>query len=288
MKDYTTTAEWIFPEKDFEDLFVNGQYKTISDLSEENLNLLFRLFKDNKLDQLQSSIRFGNIMLSYLQGVLEDSPRESAAFDAGKLMGYIELLDRLRFSEEQEQMDRKRAENRGSKHLNPIIHILETHGSVSQSDLADMLRLQPSTLSEALKKVRQTGFVQVTPYGKYKLYSLTESGIRYGALLRRKERSEADFRNLLTRLREYLQNGYWKKFADDFFAEMRSSCGAVISPGENISIFNNHTREITKYQIDCILQTATNLPNQGDICVFADPCFMGEASVNQIRSDHIA
>lgn len=56
---------------------------------------------------------------------------------------------------------------------------------MSQTALRKSLNLQPSTLSEVLKKVRKTQLVQVIPYGKSKLYSLSDTGIQYGRILSR-------------------------------------------------------------------------------------------------------
>lgn len=289
MTKSASTVRWIQPEKDFEELFSAGKYGELSSLSEENLDLLFLLFRDNHTEDLRDSVAFGKVMLSYLQSVFVDSPRDFSIFGAGKLMGYLELLDRFRFSQEQDQMDVSRTENLGSKHLNRIVSLLETHGSVSQSDLAEMLQLQPSTLSEALKKIRKTGFVRSVPFGKYRLYSLTDSGIRYAALLRRREKTDAEFYRLLARLHEYLQNTYWQRCAVRFFDENPTpSQGTVVSPGEHISIYNNDTHRTAKYQVLHILQATTNASDQRETVFSASPCLMDRAAVNQISAEQPA
>ena len=106
-----------------------------------------------------------------------------ALFNVGKLMGCIEALDGLQFAGDQNQMAVERAKLFGTKHLNEIILCLWANGSMSQTELRKSLRLRPSTLSEVLKKVRKTQLVQVIPYGKSKLYSLSDTGIQYGRML---------------------------------------------------------------------------------------------------------
>ena len=83
-----------------------------------------------------------------------------------------------------------------------VILSLWTHGSMSQTALRKSLNLRPSTLSEVLKKVRKTQLVQVVPYGKSKLYSLSDTGIQYGRMLL----SKGDSSSLLKSVSNYYIN----------------------------------------------------------------------------------
>ena len=117
-------------------------------------------------------------------------------------MGCIEALDGLQFAGDQNQMVVERAKLFGTKHLNEIILYLWSNGFMSQAELRKSLRLRPSTLSEILKKVRKTQLVQVIPYGKSKLYSLSDTGIQYGRMLL----SKGDSSSLLKSVPNYYIN----------------------------------------------------------------------------------
>ena len=100
---------WVSPECDFEDLRSDGRYADIVRLVEENANLLISLCLRNMNDELKNSIRFGMVMLSYFERSLQKETEEGALFWAGKLMGHIEALEKLRFASEQDLMAFERA-----------------------------------------------------------------------------------------------------------------------------------------------------------------------------------
>ena len=176
---------WISPECDPEDLHNKAQYKDMVQLSQDNISLLTSLCSHHETSKLRKSISFGMVVLSYFERSLQKEDKDVALFNVGKLMGCVETLDRLQFAGDQNQMAVERAKLFGTKHLNEVILSLWTHGSMSQTALRKSLNLQPSTLSEVLKKVRKTQLVQVIPYGKSKLYSLSDTGIQYGRILSR-------------------------------------------------------------------------------------------------------
>ena len=188
MQNREKKTAWISAETDFEELRCHNQFDEMVRLSEENFDLLVSLCRRSETEALEKCIRFGTVMLSYFERTLDRSKEEGGLFWAGKLKGCLETLDKLQFASRQDQIATERAKLLGTRHLNDIVFLLETHGSLSQSELGEMLGLQASTLSEVLKKVRQTQLIQSSPFGKYRIYSLTEEGVRYGAILRRKKR----------------------------------------------------------------------------------------------------
>ena len=197
---------WVSPECDFEELYQSGQYEDMVQLSEENADQLISLCRGHETEELEKSMRYGMVMLSYFERSLQENKESGAVFEAGKLKGYLETLDKLQFAADQDRLAKARAKLLGTKHLDEIVLVLETHGSMSQTDLGAALGLQASTLSEALKKVRKTNLVQASPYGKYKFYSLTEDGVRYGAMLRKEKSHPSKLKAAVDLIFEYLEN----------------------------------------------------------------------------------
>lgn len=188
MQKNNNKTMWVSSELDFEDLHREGRYEDIIELSQKNADMLLSLCRHRKIDKLGKSIRYGLVVLSYFERSLQKT-EERSLFWAGKLMGYLEVMDRLRFADEQERMADERKRLFGTKHLDKIVLALEAHETMTQTELGELLGLKASTLSEVLKKVRKTHLVQVRPFGKYKIYSLTKDGIRYSAILRSKGQS---------------------------------------------------------------------------------------------------
>lgn len=205
MQTDTERTTWISPELDFEELYRDGRYEEMIQISEENAHMLISLCRRSERQALEKSVRFGTVVLSYFARSLQETLEKNALFSVGKLMGHLEALDKLQFASDQDQAAIERAKLFGTKHLNEVILALETHGTMSQTELIEALKLQASTLSEVLKKVRKTNLVQVSPYGKYKVYSLTEEGVHYGAALRKKKKQLSGLEITLDILRPNLK-----------------------------------------------------------------------------------
>lgn len=286
---------WVSPELDFEELYRDGRYEDIIQVSEKNTHLLISLCRHSERQALEKSVRFGAVVLSYFARSIQETLEKNALFSAGKLMGHLEALDKLQFASNQDQAAIERAKLFGTKHLNEVILTLETHGTMSQTELSEALKLQASTLSEVLKKIRKTNLVQASPYGKYKVYSLTEEGIHYGAALRKKSKQlsglEVTLNTLMPYLREcadttivehdtalhsknpqqdgidetvralrlLLENPATREnIVKKVREELPEDLGIIINPGSPIYICNQEQRTITKFDIKETMKETKN------------------------------
>lgn len=259
MENMLEKVKWISPEEDLEKLFRSEDYEKVIQLSEENKELLFDLYQENQKDCLHTSIRFGKFLLKYFKRQFCNELRSTAILSAGILMGYIELLDRIRFREEQNCRVLDNARYSGTKHLDEIVFALETHGNVSQKELSEILELQASTLSEILKKVRKTGFVRVAPYGKYKMYSLTDEGIRYGALLRKRKSEEPEYLQAIETISKYIENDNTK---DECIKQLKKILNdgnrKLIAKNDEFNIYDINEGRYETREVISILQKQTN------------------------------
>ena len=130
---------------------------------------------------------------------------------------------------------------------------LAIYGSLSQTQMCEMLSLQASTLSEALKKVRMTNLIQASPYGKYKLYSLTEDGQRYSQTLRRKriytpgsKPSKLDVDAAIKTLQLYLEDDETRDLCKE---RIQEELGVVVTPGTKLSLHDSEKHQITKFDV---------------------------------------
>lgn len=262
MENNFSRPVWISPECDFEEMRNNGKYTEMIDVAKNNADLIISLCRQHENESLQKSIRYGIAMLSYFERSLPQDAEIQAIFWVGKLTGYLEAIEKLQFTSDQEHMAYERAKLTGTRHLNDIILALETHGPMSQTELCGLLEMNASTLSEALKRIRKTQLIQASPYGKYKIYSLTESGKAYGLSLRIKHRKVSEMDDVVEKLSQYLMN-----------PESKSAClrairdrfprdtGVFITTGDQISVYECQTKSLAKFDINLILQRTTNQPN---------------------------
>ena len=137
-----------------------------------------------KLTQLFLASRFS---LKLWEKNLEKEKRLYAALRCGAWIGTIETIQNSLFeSSQNEKLEQNELQEIiSTRHFPDIIGILELKSVMTHGDLAKELDLMPSTLTEVMKKARKYGIVSSRKYGKYVLYSLTDTGIRCGKLLRK-------------------------------------------------------------------------------------------------------
>lgn len=231
-KSCETDVMWAAPEQTYQELFEQKEYKKIGALTEENSDMVFSLYEKKRWKELTESVRLGRLLLAQMERRMKRTAENAAIWAAAELMGQLKLMDRIRYVKERDKRAQNRAKYCGTKHLNDVVFQLETHGALSQTELCEKLELQTSTMSEALKKIRQTGLVQVVPYGKYKLYSLTDQGVEYGASLRRKKAEDTGATSP-ARGKELLQSSCTR--GGEFLAAMKNRLEMVNRRADMIS-----------------------------------------------------
>ncbi len=262
----TTSALWIAPELDFEDLYQKEQYEKLIWLSGENENLLRRLGRDASPEALRKTLRLGTLLLSYFERSIQLQKALYAVFCLGKLKGRLESLNEQRFSQEQAQMTQARAQLSTTKYLDQIVSLLELRGAMSQTELCEKLNLQKSTLSEALKRIRETHMVQAQLCGKYKVYSLTDQGVGYAALLRRNKSRRPDIEETLKALTEHLQNDATKAATIYGLRDLLRSDGtAMVALGQPLQLSDDKNHVDAKFNVQQVMEV-TNTAS-GDGCV---------------------
>lgn len=260
---------WMYPELDLEELYHDGHFEKVVQVAAENMDLVMSHHRNANYEVLEKSIRMANVMASYLERSIQDLSGQ-ALIAVGKLMGCIETLEKLQYENDQNRAVFEQTRLLGTKHLDRIVQALENYGSLSQSQMCEILDLQASTLSEVLKKVRMTNLIQSSPYGKYKLYSLTEEGIRYGKTLRRKnlytssnKPSAMNIEAAIKTLQLYLEEAETHDLCRD---RLQESFGVVVGPGSQLSLHDPVRHHITKFAVEEIASegNAAEIAIQGE------------------------
>lgn len=260
---------WMYPELDLEELYHDGHFEKVVQVATENIDLVMSHYRNANYEVLEKSIRTANVMASYLERSVQAVSNQSL-IAAGKLMGCIETLEKIQYENEQNRAVFAQSRLLGTKHLDKIVQILEDYGPLSQTQMGEILELQASTLSEVLKKVRMTNLIQSSPYGKYKMYSLTEEGVRYSEALRRKtlyapsnKLSTLNLEAAIKTLQLYLED---EQTRDLCLGRMQETLGVVVGPGSQLSLHDPGRHHVTKFAVEEIASegNAAEISIQGE------------------------
>lgn len=266
---------WMYPELDLEELYHDGHFEKVVQVATENIDLVMSHYRNANYEVLEKSIRTANVMALYLERSVQ-AVSDQALIAAGKLMGCIETLEKIQYENEQNRAVFAQSRLLGTKHLDRIVQILEDYGPLSQTQMGEMLELQASTLSEVLKKVRMTNLIQSSPYGKYKMYSLTEEGERYSKAIRRKKLyipnnkpSDLNVEAAIKTLQLYLED---EQTRDLCLGRMQETLGVVVGPGSQLSLHDPGRHHVTKFAVEEIVNegNSAEISLQGKETEFID------------------
>ena len=185
----TTSLEWYLPDFDLADFTANSIKENLIDYIEENKRIIYRQWESDDYENLEKTLSYGSMILRHFVSCLAEDSIQYKLFEIGTLKGAIESFEYLLYEKAAELrfLEENKHHYSSIKHLKEVIQTLETHGSMTQTELCDYLRLRASTLSEAMKKILKTELVLSFPVGKFRLYTLSDTGIKYGRLLRKKK-----------------------------------------------------------------------------------------------------
>lgn len=129
---------------------------------------------------VRQELKYDSALLTYIERFLKSLDASLyAVLRPGTWLGTVESLERLQYEQNQTEWAEERFAKAYVKHLSEVVKALETHGAMSHTELSEFLGMEASALTEAMKKIVDTGAVQVSGVGKYKLYSLSDEELRY-------------------------------------------------------------------------------------------------------------
>lgn len=186
-KDRASVYEWYLPDLELVKFAEKKINEKVTEYTRENQRRIFLQWTEDAYEDLEKNLEYGSLLLSFFVDSLADN-KERALFELGSLKGVVASFEHLLYEkgEELRLIEAKRSVFSTVKHLDEVVFALETHGNMTQSELCSYLQgMNASTLSEAMKKILATGLVTVTAMGKYRIYTLTDTGLKYGKMVRR-------------------------------------------------------------------------------------------------------
>lgn len=197
-KDKVCTCAWYLPDLALKSFLNKDPEEDVTVYTQENKRKLFLQWKENNYEELENSLEYGSLLLRFFVDGLK-ADRHRTLFELGALKGVVDCFEHLLYEkgEELRLLEAKRISFSTIKHLDEVVFALETHGSMTQTELRNYMQgMNASTLSEAMKKILATGLVASTVIGKYTIYTLTDTGLEYGKLVR-KGKEENDLPHVL-------------------------------------------------------------------------------------------
>ena len=246
-------------------LFEQKEYSKVIDCVGEQTERLLYEWLDGMHEKLEKDLQCQTMLLDFFRDGLDENTRERSLFALGGLYRATKIYAALLFESGMDQRLRTQYEKElvGIKHLKEVVQALEIHGSMTHSELCDYLDLKPSTLTEAMKKILETHTISVLSAGKYRLYSLTDIGIRLGSQFRTKRRmlSPEDFLNDLRILLERLSGSDRKKeILDDIKKILEDEGANAIFRGDSIRYYSKN-KEKNGY-VDLIITNLLSVDNK--------------------------
>ena len=182
--------EWYNDGLNLRTEFQQEKYDVIRDYAENNVKVLISKM-DGDANAYGMSLKFGNSILKQFELMCLDSKLLKAIFAIGQLKGVIRACAHLDYEKKSDARVWKDTEKHYSsiKHLDKIIEYVDRRNGVSHTDLAEKLGMQPSTLTECMKRIAETNLIRDSRSGKYKIYTLSDDGRRYALSLKQKKKS---------------------------------------------------------------------------------------------------
>lgn len=217
--------------------FSSKSYEKIIDYANEKQEELLHNWQAKNREKLQQIVLISKHILDFWADSIMKNRFWYALVRCGAWIGTLEAIERSVYEDSMDMWLQKRMVKKISsiKHLPEILHLLEVKGVMIHGELAEKLDLNhPSTLTEIMKKIADLELITIQKSGKYKLYCLTDAGIRYAKQIRAGVDEEA--------LASHLQSLGGKER------------GVLIKPGQDIGIITEPNKKLQNMKVENILK----------------------------------
>ena len=174
----------------------------------------------------------------------------TALIRCGAWIGTLETIEKHIYEKNMDSWSQKRIYKNllSIKHFDEILRLLEVKGVMTHGEMVEKLHLNnSSTLTEIIKKTRDFDIIDIKKSGKYKLYSLTDAGVRYA----RQIRSGEDRQHLLKNIIEEYGLNTDEKSLDSRLRSMNQEIS--VKPGQRLKVkIDNSKIQVT--EIDNIIE----------------------------------
>lgn len=175
-------------------------YETIIGHADETQRELIRNWRARDSAALEQLILASRHILNYWVDAINKKRSWMALVRCGAWIGTLETIEKSIYEESMDAWSRERFNKSISsiKHLTEIVGLLEVRGVMSHSEIVEELNLNhASTLTEIMKKIASFELINMRKTGKYRLYSLTDAGVRFAKQMRAGEDKQMLLKNVI-------------------------------------------------------------------------------------------
>lgn len=234
--------------------FSSKKYEEIINYVNEQQEELIHNWQAKNRKKLEHIILISKNILDFWVDTIMKNRFWYALVRCGAWIGTLEAIERSVYEDSMDMWLQKRTVKRISsiKHLSEILHLLEMKGVMSHGEIAEKLELNhPSTLTEIMKKIADLELITIQKSGKYKLYSLTDAGIRCARQIRSGVDEEALLKMVIQKYDLRINEATLALHLQSLGNEER---GVLIKPGQDIGIITESNRRMQSMKVENILK----------------------------------
>ena len=185
-------------------------YNAVEKYVSDNQQQILRKWNNKDNEELKTTLHLGSTILKYFTNRISSDEIARSYFLIGKLMGTIECMNHCLHEKISENLIKKDVAIYCAtiRHFNDVVKAVGDAGIISHSELGKTLSMRESTLSEAMKSILCTEYVIASKVGRFKLYSLSDYGVKHYNVLLDKNKGEIEKANLFENIKNQLDNSY--------------------------------------------------------------------------------
>lgn len=169
------------PRSELKVAITNQNVPEITEYVRHLVTYIDSLYRTNQFNYLEQTV---NIQYQKLAHISElEKEKNPIPYQMGIAMGTLNMMKQvLRCYHQQEKilkLFQQQVLLQDIPHLEDIVWILDNSTMVRHGVLAKQLGINKSTLTGIIKQIEDSGLINITPSGKYKYYSLSDSGKRF-------------------------------------------------------------------------------------------------------------
>lgn len=170
--------KWIDVEKNILVTYKDGKYDEVIRYVEENLQNISHIMESDDTKLIQEINKQGTFITNRFLHYIESDGKLKAAFYMGMLRELIDYIG----SKQYEQIDEKSSQLyyeqkiKTIKNMEELIVLLGKNVELNHSQICEKLGINKSTLSEFMIKAENVNIVKSKKEGRYKFYTLTDTG----------------------------------------------------------------------------------------------------------------
>ncbi|SDB68472.1 MarR family winged helix-turn-helix transcriptional regulator [Butyrivibrio sp. INlla16] len=182
--------EWYRTELDIGTEFEREEYDTLLDYIDNNITSIIEQMDGDDI-ALKQSEKYGRAILKYFEKKYLGIKKFRVLYRLGELSGVIRACSHTSYENKRDEYVWSESNKALSKikNFDKIVEMIYAHENITHQDLSRKLGMKASTLTESMKRIVESNFIDSLRVGRYKVYRLTDYGLRYAVNLKKNRKN---------------------------------------------------------------------------------------------------